>query len=85
VRCIGRPERVRVEVVDQGPGIPPEERARVWERFYRGRGVAGAVGSRSTGLGLAVVKTLVEAHGGSVGLACPPEGGSIFWFEVPTG
>ena len=83
VRCLERPEWVRVEVADQGPGIGPEERGRVWERFYRGRGVAGAVGSRSTGLGLAVVKTLVEAHGGCVGLACPPEGGSIFWFELP--
>jgi K+-sensing histidine kinase KdpD len=83
VRCLSERDRVRVEVADWGPGIPVDERARVWERFYRGRGVAGVVGARSTGLGLPAVKTLVEAHGGRVGLTCPPEGGSIFWFDLP--
>jgi signal transduction histidine kinase len=83
VLCTSRPGRVRVEVADQGPGIPVDERARVWERFYRGRGVAGVGGTRSMGLGLAIVKTLIQAHGGSVGLVCPPAGGATFWVELP--
>jgi two-component system, OmpR family, sensor histidine kinase KdpD len=55
---------VAVEVEDEGPGIPAEERARVFEPYYRVRGAEAL--SAGTGLGLSVVKSLVEAHGGSV-------------------
>ena len=53
-----------VDVEDEGPGIPPEERARIFEPYYRVRGSA-ALGP-GTGLGLSVVKSLIEAHGGTV-------------------
>jgi signal transduction histidine kinase len=84
----GRPGRppnptVRVEVADRGPGIPLEEQARVWEKFYRGSDVAGLSGARGLGIGLAVVKALVEAQGGRVGLESTPGEGATFWFELP--
>ncbi|HEV8584910.1 MAG TPA: ATP-binding protein [Methylomirabilota bacterium] len=64
VRARAENGHVTVDVEDEGPGIPAEERARVFEPYYR---VSGTVGlGPSTGLGLAVVKSLVEAHGGSV-------------------
>lgn len=85
VRFKSVPEGVRVEVEDVGPGIPADEQVRVWERFYRGRGVAGVTGARATGLGLAVVQALVEAHGGRVGLESPTGAGATFWFELPSG
>jgi signal transduction histidine kinase len=76
---------VRVAVEDEGPGVAPEDVPRVWEKFFRGQGVAGLNVSRGTGIGLAVVKALVEAHGGRVGLDAPRGGGARFWFELPAG
>ena len=52
----------RIEVADSGPGIPPEERARVFERFYRALGTKVS----GTGLGLAIVQRIVELHGGRI-------------------
>jgi signal transduction histidine kinase len=73
---------VRVEVVDGGPGISPATRRRVWEMFYRGP-PSRTVNARGFGIGLAVVKALVEAQGGRVGLVSSPGRGSRFWFELP--
>jgi len=56
---------LQVDVIDQGPGIPPGERARIFDPFYQG-GHAGAGLVRGTGIGLSVVKEYVFAHGGSV-------------------
>jgi signal transduction histidine kinase len=75
---------VRVEVQDRGPGIPHQEQPRVWEKLYRGSGVAGLNVVRGCGIGLAVVKALVEAHGGRVGLHSEPGRGSRFWLELPS-
>ena len=61
-----------VAVRDQGPGIPAEERERVTERFYRGRGAP----SGGSGLGLAIVRDLAERWGGSVALEGPDDGGT---------
>jgi K+-sensing histidine kinase KdpD len=71
-----------VEVSDQGPGIPQEEQGRIWEKFYRGTGALLSP-TRGNGLGLAVVKHLVELHGGVVGLRSTPGRGSTFWFSLP--
>jgi signal transduction histidine kinase len=73
----------RVEVLDRGPGIPAAERRRVWDRFYRGQQVVALNLARGTGIGLAVVKALVEAQGGRVGLSSTAGGGTCFWFELP--
>lgn len=54
---------VRIEVIDQGPGIPPEDRGRVFERFYRPDAARSGDGA---GLGLAIVRWIVESHGGTI-------------------
>lgn len=59
-----------VEVVDNGPGIPPGERERVFERFYR----CTRSGESGSGLGLAIVKSAVERHGGTITLDQGPDG-----------
>jgi signal transduction histidine kinase len=73
---------VRLEVHDNGPGVPPAERAALFTEFARlsNRPTAG---EESTGLGLSIVKQLVELENGRVGADFPAAGGSIFWFELP--
>ena len=83
VRAAPAAGMVRVEVADQGPGIPPKEQPRVWEKFYRGSSTAALNRARGAGIGLAVVKALVEAQGGRVGLTSVPGRGACFWFELP--
>lgn len=73
---------VRLEVADTGRGIPSGERDRVFQPFYRD--TLAHPGVRGTGLGLATVRRIVEAHGGSVGISDAPEGGACVWFTVPT-
>jgi signal transduction histidine kinase len=69
-----------LEVSDTGPGLPEEERALVWERFYRGKGGRSVDGS---GIGLAVVRELVDAHGGQVSVDESPGGGARFVVRLP--
>lgn len=74
----------RVSVEDSGPGLGPADRERLFERFYRGdpsrsRDTGGA------GLGLAIARTLVEAHGGELHAGASASGGAEFWFEIPRG
>jgi two-component system phosphate regulon sensor histidine kinase PhoR len=74
-------EHVRVEVADDGPGIPDQHRARVFERFYRvDPGRSREMGG--TGLGLSIVKHLVESMGGDVGVEANEPRGSRFWVEL---
>ena len=76
---VGRIEGgVRLRVVDDGPGIPAEERERVFERFQRLDG-SGAAGS---GLGLAIVKEICVRHGAEVSLSDPPQGGHGLCVDV---
>lgn len=71
---------VSVRVCDTGVGIDPDDLPRVFERFYKAdRSRRGG----GTGLGLAVVKHTIEAHGGTVGVESAPGRGSTFWFQVP--
>ena len=82
VRGVHDAGRVRIEVVDQGPGIAPRHHPRIFERFYRvDDGRARAVGG--TGLGLAIVKHLVEEMGGEVGVGLAERRGSVFWVALP--
>ncbi|TNC24139.1 HAMP domain-containing sensor histidine kinase [Amycolatopsis alkalitolerans] len=69
-------------VTDTGPGIDEEELPHVFERFWRGRAAGGRSGS---GIGLAVVRALVEAHRGTVTAARPAEGGACFTVRLPAG
>lgn len=72
----------RLEVHDRGPGISPEDRPLVFERFFRSAGARSEPGS---GLGLAIVKQIIERHGGRVWAGTSPEGGAAVGFEIPTG
>jgi signal transduction histidine kinase len=72
------PNAFCVEVRDSGPGIPPEERETIFEKFRKGRHA-----SRGVGLGLAFCKLAVERHGGQIGVTNTPEGGALFYFTLP--
>ena len=69
-------------VQDQGSGVPIEEREEIFERFVRGSAAAQG-SSRGSGLGLAVVKLLMQAMGGSVMVCNPPTGGADFQLHLP--
>ena len=78
------PDVVRIEVLDDGPGIDPAHRQRIFERFFRvDAGRSRDMGG--TGLGLSIVKNLVEAQGGEVGVDARSPRGSVFWFTLPVG
>lgn len=72
-------DQCRLRVVDTGPGLPPEERLRVFERFYRRPGTS----ARGTGLGLAIVRSIAEVHGGSITCSEAPTGGCVFTLTLP--
>jgi signal transduction histidine kinase len=72
-------DNVRIEVRDTGEGIDPLDLQHIWERFFRGRNAAEG----SAGLGLALVKELVEAMGGSVAVESAPGQGSCFFIRLP--
>ncbi|MCC7023409.1 MAG: DUF4118 domain-containing protein [Thermomicrobiales bacterium] len=72
-------DAVEVAVHDAGPGIPPWAQARIFERFYRGEPGSGA----GSGIGLAICKGLVEAHGGRIGVESQPGAGTTFRFTLP--
>ncbi|HEY7452475.1 MAG TPA: ATP-binding protein [Candidatus Limnocylindria bacterium] len=86
------PGGVRFWVADDGIGVPLAHRERIFERFYkadraRARGARGddtpELGGASAGLGLAIVRHIAEAHGGTVGVESEENVGSTFWVEVP--
>ena len=69
-----------VTVEDTGPGVPEAEQPRVWERLYRGD---ASRSERGLGLGLSLVRVIIEAHGGGVKLTNGAEGGAVFEVRVP--
>ena len=77
-----RGERVRVTVDDDGPGIPPAERERIFDRFHRTDFSRTRRGGGS-GLGLAIAKAIVEAHRGRIWAEASPDGGARIAFELP--
>jgi two-component system phosphate regulon sensor histidine kinase PhoR len=74
--------QIRIEIQDEGPGIPEEDQARIFERFYRvDKARSRAVGG--TGLGLSIVKHIILMHQGNVGVTSKPGKGTTFWIELP--
>ena len=72
----------RFHVRDEGPGILPEDRARLFTDFAR-LSARPTGDERSTGLGLAITRRVIEAHGGSIGVESEPGHGADFWFSLP--
>jgi signal transduction histidine kinase len=74
----------RVSVHDEGPGIPAEEQAYLWDRFHRGKGsTVQHELDLSFGLGLYLCQALIERHRGRVGVQSAPGQGTTFWFTLP--
>lgn len=69
-----------LDVRDRGPGIAPDDLPRVFDRFYRAPAARSMPGS---GLGLSIVRQVVETHGGRVSASCPPGGGTLVHIELP--
>lgn len=82
VRLIPEPDEVRLDVIDTGPGLTPEQAERVFERFYR-IDDSRSRGSGGTGLGLSIVQALITAHGGTVSVHGEPGGGATFTVRLP--
>ena len=68
-------------MADQGPGIDSFEQSLIFEKFYRGKNQQLA--AHGTGMGLAIAKVIVEAHGGKIGVVSQVGKGSVFTFELP--
>ena len=81
-RVPGGEEMVRLEVADDGPGVPPADLPNVFDRLYQADAGRDR-GTGTSGLGLAIARAIVEAHGGQVGVRNRIEGGAAFWLEVP--
>ncbi|MBV8175349.1 MAG: HAMP domain-containing histidine kinase [Verrucomicrobia bacterium] len=82
VACAEADHFVEARVRDNGIGIPPQEQPRIWDRLYRGD---KSRGQRGLGLGLSLVKAVVEAHGGQVTVQSGPGSGSEFTVRLPIG
>ena len=73
-------DAMRIEVRDHGPGIPAQDRQRIFDKFFRGQTADGTPGS---GLGLAIAKSLVTLHGGTLVYEENPGGGAAFVTSLP--
>jgi signal transduction histidine kinase len=80
VRVATAGSHARIAVIDHGPGIAPEDRAHLFESYYRGHASEGTAGF---GLGLHGARLLVEAHGGRIRVEPTPGGGASFEVELP--
>ena len=74
-------QQIVIEVADRGPGLPPGEEERVFEKFYRGQ--AASDGRPGAGLGLAICRAILAAHGGRIWAENRPDGGARFCFSLP--
>lgn len=77
VRTTVRSHTVRLQVVDNGPGVPPAHLKQIFDPFFSTRG------ERGTGLGLALVSRVASEHGGTIAVYNRPEGGAVFTLELP--
>jgi signal transduction histidine kinase len=83
VRMSQAGERVRIAVTDHGPGVRPEDRGRLFQRYYRGSATQAAAGG--LGIGLFICRAIAERHGGAVGVDSVPGKGATFWLDLSLG
>jgi two-component system phosphate regulon sensor histidine kinase PhoR len=87
VRAVTDADSVRIDVVDDGPGVPEDDRERIYDRFVRLTSRTGESQVRGSGIGLALVKRIAESHGGRAWVTARPEAdrstGSVFSFSIP--
>ena len=81
VRAFDDGNEIVIEVADTGPGIPEQEVPRVWEELYRGEQARGVPGS---GLGLPLVRAIIEKHGGNVEIRSKTDHGTVFIMNLPS-
>lgn len=82
VRLTLLPAKARLEVTDSGEGIAPERQNDIWQRYWRAEG-AHKRAARGSGLGLSIVREVLEKHGSAYGVESEVGKGSTFWFELP--
>ena len=76
-------DSIMVSVADRGPGVPPADTERIFDKFYRVLSSESAARTAGSGLGLAVSRGLIEAHGGRIWVENRPGGGAVFRFTLP--
>jgi signal transduction histidine kinase len=82
VSAFQQDSRVRIEVSDRGPGVPPDQQRLIFEKFGRGN-TAGSPGTPGTGLGLYIARSIVEAHGGVLEISSGADAGATFTLSLP--
>ncbi|HMI21952.1 MAG TPA: ATP-binding protein [Gaiellaceae bacterium] len=82
VSAFQQDSRVRIEVSDRGPGVPPDQQRVIFEKFGRGN-TAGSPGTPGTGLGLYIARSIAEAHGGVLEVSSGPDAGATFTLSLP--
>lgn len=82
ITAVQSKEGMTISVADRGPGIDDMEQSLIFEKFYRGRDQRYRV--QGTGMGLAIAKAIVEAHGGTITVLSQPGSGSVFSFTIPS-
>ena len=82
VSAFQQDSRVRIEVSDRGPGVPPDQQRLIFEKFGRGK-TTSSPGTPGTGLGLYIARSIVEAHGGVLEVSSWPDAGATFTLSLP--
>jgi len=81
IACEQRPKEMKILISDEGAGLEKKDHDKLFNKFFQADNQDE--GNLGFGLGLAITKLIVEAHGGRVGITSAPKEGSIFWFTLP--